>query len=40
MLDRFGTPQDVGWAIVFLASDEAAWITGTDLIIDGGATAW
>jgi NAD(P)-dependent dehydrogenase (short-subunit alcohol dehydrogenase family) len=40
MLDRFGTPEDVGWGIVYLASDEAAWLTGSDLIIDGGATAW
>jgi NAD(P)-dependent dehydrogenase (short-subunit alcohol dehydrogenase family) len=40
MLDRFGTPEDVGWGIVYLASDEAAWVTGSDLIIDGGATAW
>jgi|SRR5580658_2737472 3-oxoacyl-[acyl-carrier protein] reductase len=35
-LRRFGDPQDVGWAVRFLASKEAAYITGQTLIIDGG----
>jgi 3-oxoacyl-[acyl-carrier protein] reductase len=35
-LGRLGTPQDVAHAVLFLASDEAAYITGTTLIIDGG----
>lgn len=33
-----GTAWDVGWAAVYLASDEARWITGQTLIIDGGVT--
>jgi NAD(P)-dependent dehydrogenase (short-subunit alcohol dehydrogenase family) len=37
-LGRVGRPEDVAQAILFLASDEAAWITGTTLVIDGGAT--
>ncbi len=37
-LGRVGTPEDVARAILFLASDEAAWITGTWLVVDGGAT--
>jgi len=37
-LGRVGRPEDVAQAIRFLASDEAAWITGTTLVIDGGAT--
>ncbi len=37
-LGRVGRPEDVAAAICFLASDEAAWITGTTLVIDGGAT--
>ena len=36
---RAGTPEDVAAAIVFLASDEAAHITGASLAVDGGYTA-
>ncbi|WP_432798134.1 SDR family NAD(P)-dependent oxidoreductase [Poriferisphaera sp. WC338] len=35
-LPRFGKPFDVGRAAVFLASDDAEWITGTSLVVDGG----
>jgi len=38
-LGRNGQPQDVVAAILFLASDEAAWITGALLPVDGGVTA-
>ncbi|MDE3095432.1 MAG: SDR family oxidoreductase [Chloroflexota bacterium] len=34
---RDGTPEDVAYAALFLASDEAAWITGIKLVVDGGA---
>lgn len=37
--ERLGMPEDVAWAAVFLASDEAVWITGADLAVDAGATA-
>jgi NAD(P)-dependent dehydrogenase (short-subunit alcohol dehydrogenase family) len=37
-LGRVGWPEDVAQAVLFLASDEAAWITGTTLVVDGGAT--
>jgi NAD(P)-dependent dehydrogenase (short-subunit alcohol dehydrogenase family) len=40
MLDRFGQPEDIAWAAVYLASEEASWVTGADFSIDGGATAW
>jgi NAD(P)-dependent dehydrogenase (short-subunit alcohol dehydrogenase family) len=36
VLGRFGTPADIGDAAVFLASDEAAYITGHVLFVDGG----
>ncbi|MFQ5973709.1 MAG: SDR family oxidoreductase [Alphaproteobacteria bacterium] len=35
-LGRLGTPRDVAHACLFLASDEAAYITGTTIIVDGG----
>ncbi len=35
-LGRLGTPRDVANAALFLASDEAAYITGTTLVVDGG----
>ncbi|SDK97165.1 3-oxoacyl-[acyl-carrier protein] reductase [Lentzea albidocapillata subsp. violacea] len=38
-LGRLGTPEDVGNACVFLASDLASWITGHNLVVDGGVTA-
>lgn len=37
-LRRFGEPADVADAICFLASDQSRWITGADLVVDGGQT--
>jgi len=39
LLNRVGTPREVAYAIVFLASDEASFITATPLLVDGGYTA-
>lgn len=46
-LERYGTPEDIGNAVVFLASEKASYITGISLVIDGGLslpglaeTAW
>jgi NAD(P)-dependent dehydrogenase (short-subunit alcohol dehydrogenase family) len=38
-LGRLGTPEDVGDACVFLLSDLARWISGTNLVVDGGVLA-
>lgn len=35
-LKRLGTPQDIGYAMAFLASEEAGFITGQTLVVDGG----
>lgn len=36
---RIGRPEDIAWAAVYLASDEASWVTATDVRVDAGATA-
>jgi NAD(P)-dependent dehydrogenase (short-subunit alcohol dehydrogenase family) len=36
---RIGTPEDIGWAAVYLASDESTWVTGASFAIDGGYRA-
>ncbi|WP_083459209.1 glucose 1-dehydrogenase [Jiangella muralis] len=38
-LGRVGTPDDIAAAVLFLASDDAGWITGTSLLVDGGLMA-
>ena len=40
LLKRFGRPEDIGYCAVYLASDESSWVTGTDIRVDGGATAF
>lgn len=35
-LKRYGKPEEIAWAIIYLLSDASAWMTGTSLIIDGG----
>lgn len=37
-LGRLGTPEDIGSACVFLASPLASWMTGVDIIVDGGVS--
>ena len=39
-MGRLGKPEDIANGILYLASDESAWVTGIELVIDGGETAW
>jgi len=38
-LGRYGEPDEVAYGVLYLASDEAAFVTGSELVIDGGWTA-
>ena len=37
-LKRFGKPEEIAYGIIYLLSDASAWVTGTELVIDGGMT--
>lgn len=37
-LGRWGNPEEIAWAVIYLLSDAAKWITGTDIVIDGGSS--
>jgi NAD(P)-dependent dehydrogenase (short-subunit alcohol dehydrogenase family) len=39
-LGRIGTPREIAGAVVYLASDDASFVTGTTLVVDGGWTTW
>lgn len=38
-LGHVGEPDDIAWGVVYLASDESKFMTGSELVIDGGYTA-
>jgi NAD(P)-dependent dehydrogenase (short-subunit alcohol dehydrogenase family) len=40
MIKRLGTPDDIAYCAIWLASDEAGYVTGADIAVDAGATAW
>lgn len=39
-MGRLGTPHELKGVVVFLASDAASFVTGSEIIVDGGYTAW
>ena len=38
-LKRVGTTEDIAYGVLYLASDESSFVTGAELVIDGGTTA-
>jgi NAD(P)-dependent dehydrogenase (short-subunit alcohol dehydrogenase family) len=38
-LGRIGTTEDIAYGVVYLSSDESSFVTGSELVIDGGSTA-
>jgi NAD(P)-dependent dehydrogenase (short-subunit alcohol dehydrogenase family) len=40
MMNRMGQPEEVAATVAFLASDDASYITGADIAVDGGIRAW
>jgi NAD(P)-dependent dehydrogenase (short-subunit alcohol dehydrogenase family) len=40
MIKRLGAPEDIAWCAVWLGSDESGYVTGANIPVDAGATAW
>lgn len=35
-LKRYGKPEEIAWAMIYLLSDASSWVTGTNMVLDGG----
>ena len=40
LLGRFGRPEEVAKVALFLASEESSYVTGVDIVVDGGMKIW
>ena len=39
-LNRFGKPSEIADSVIFLLSNQSSYVNGTNLVVDGGWTAW